>query len=236
VKNRQAGQDETVLLLRRLKQGDEKARELLITNYHAFIVKMARRYSGETGDILHTDAYSVALIAFNEAADQYAEDRGVSFPTFAAQVIKRRLIDLARRNAKFAPELSVAELPDAQVLEEASRWEDLAEDVAWFENALKEYRVSLEDLVRETPKHKDTRCLAIAIARHVVDDPGLLAHFRTRKALPFKSLLLRFRCNPKTIQRHRKYIIALCIALSGCSPYLRDYVLSVAEGCDHREP
>jgi len=239
VKNARAGQGETetetILLLRRLQQGDEKARELLIANHHAFITKMARRYSRETGDILQTDAYSVALIAFNEAADRYSEDSGVRFTTFAGQVMKRRLIDLARSDAKFKREVPVAEFPDAQVFKDSPAWEHLADDIAWFENALKQYRVSLEDLVRETPRHKDTRCLAIAVARRVVGDPDLLAYFRARKTLPFKSLLLRFRCNPKTIQRHRKYIIAVCIALGGSSSFLRDYVLGVAEGCDNRD-
>jgi RNA polymerase sigma factor len=229
----QTGQDNTIDLIKRLQQGDETARETLIANYQAFIVKLARNYTREKCDITGTDAYSTALLAFNEAAEKYNPEKGSQFYSFASQVINRRLIDMVRSNARYKPEINVENIPD-RPSENDNRdlQEELAEDIKWFEETLKEFNISLEDLVRETPKHRDTRCKAIAMARHVINDPMLLARFERRKSLPFKNLLLKFRCNPKTIQRHRKYIIAVCIALNGSSLYLRDYILGVAKGCD----
>ncbi len=227
-------QDNTLFLIKRLQQGDEMARETLITNYKGYIIKLAKSYSQEKCNVLSTDAYSIALIAFNEAADKYNPDKGTHFPSFASQVIKRRLIDMVRCNVKYKPEINSQDIPDSpsEDTNNSELREDLAEDIEWFEKALQKFNISLEDLVQETPKHKDTRCKAIAMAKHVVNDPVLLARFNERRSLPFKSLLLKFRCNPKTIQRHRKYIIAVCIALKGSSIYLKDYILGVVKGCD----
>jgi len=230
----QNGQDNTIDLIKRLQQGDETARETLIASYQGYIAKMARSYTRENCDITGTDAYSTALLAFNEAAEKYNPEKGAHFSSFASQVIKRRLIDMVRSNARYKTEINVENIPDIPFENDGNMdfQEELAEDIKWFEETLKEFNISLEDLVKETPKHRDTRCKAIAMARHVINDPVLLARFERRKSLPFKNLLLKFRCNPKTIQRHRKYIIAVCIALNSSSLYLRDYILGVAKGCD----
>lgn len=228
--------DRTTDLVRRLQQGDERAREELISSYQGYIIKLARKYCRENIDILNTDAYSVALIAFNEAAENYREEKGIPFTSFAGQVINNRLIDLLRSNSKHQIEITVEKLPEYPGRNQADPVdEDYTPDMAWFEQELAKYNITLEDLVRETPKHRDTRCRALAMAREVVNDPHLLESLQRRKALPFKSLLFHFKCNPKTIQRHRKYIIAACIALSGTSAYLKEYVRSVAKGCDEHD-
>lgn len=227
--------NETITLIRRLQEGDEKAREKLFENYHNYIIKIARKYSRDKEDITKTDWYSIALIAFNEAATSFKEDGGASFPSFAAQVISRRLIDLSRNNTKYSPEISVGDAFLDSFINDydySDLENEMSEDITWFEKKLKEFNISLEDLVLETPKHKDARCKAIDMARQIVENPEHLEKLRKRKTLPFTFLLLKFRCNPKTIQRHRKYIIAVCIALTAPRPYLKDYVLRVAKGCD----
>lgn len=52
------------------------------------------------------DEYSIALIAFNEAIRSYDRSKG-SFKSFAAMVIKRRLIDNSIKEQKFKNEMSV---------------------------------------------------------------------------------------------------------------------------------
>ncbi|MCF8012261.1 MAG: RNA polymerase sigma-I factor [Clostridiales bacterium] len=230
-------QDRTLNLINLLQSGDEKAREELIENYRKFIIKIASKYNYENIDIFQTDTYSIALIAFNEAANKYNSSKGTSFATFASQIIKRRLIDLIRSNAKFSPEISTNELPetDSKDTESPKEYkEELAQEITWFEKQLSEFNISMEDLVKETPKHKDTRCKVIEMARWIINDPEMLQQLKKRKRLPYKSLLFHFRCNPKTIQRHRKYIIAVIITLTlnGPSTYLREHVLSVLKGCD----
>lgn len=231
-----AEQDRTVNLIKRLQRGDEESRETLIGDYRGFIINAARNFTRESRDITQTDAYSIALIAFNEAAEKFDPERG-NFPAFAGQVMKRRLIDMARSESKYRPEIAAGELPEipADTGDEDEETEDLATDISWLENALAEFNISLQDLVKQTPKHRDTRCNALAMARYITNDPSLLAGLHKRKTLPFKSLLFHFRCNPKTIQRHRKYIIAACIALGGSSSYLRDYVTRVAKGCGEND-
>lgn len=227
-------QDRTISLIKSLRQGNGTARETLFSNYRGYIIKLARGYSRKNIDILQTDEYSIALIAFNEALEKFNPEKSTNFPSFAGQVIKRRLIDLARSNNRFKNEIAsenMLEIADHKE-QDSEEQEDLKDDIARFEKALSEFNISLDDLVKQTPKHKKTRCRAMTMAQEIANDPVLSARMERRKALPFKSLLLRFRCNPKTIQRHRKYIIAVYLALNGSNLYLRDFVLRVAKGCD----
>ncbi len=52
------------------------------------------------------DEASIAMIAFNEAIDAYSSDGGgASFLSFAEIVIKRRMVDFFRRQARRADEI-----------------------------------------------------------------------------------------------------------------------------------
>jgi len=56
-------------------------------------------------------------------------------------------------------------------IEESTR---VDEKLVSFEKSLKEFGISLEDLVLSSPKHKDSRLLLIKIARIIADDDNML--------------------------------------------------------------
>lgn len=227
-------ENETLVLLERARNGDPVAREDLISGHRSFIAKCVVQAVPVRGEVTTTDEYSVALIAFNEAVDRYDPARGASFHGFARQVIRRRLADHYRASRRHAAEVPHAgpppEVPGRPEAEVAFAAEDAREEIMRLTALLADYGISFEDLVRETPKHKDSRRIAVGIARRIVEDPEMRASLERKKKLPFTTLIRTMVFNPKTLQRHRKYIIAVCLILGGDFPLLRDYVRGVWEG------
>src|SRR5690606_16477097 len=86
----------------RIHQGDELQREQFIANYKPYIAKITSRFCKRYIDPTRDDEFSVALLAFNEAINQFDSHAGKSFLGFADTVIRRRLIDHVRKEQRHA--------------------------------------------------------------------------------------------------------------------------------------
>ena len=75
---------------------DDAYRQRFIEDNTELIVRLAYNATGRYVS-KSDDEYSIALIAFNEAIDSYNETKG-KFKSFASLVIKRRILDEARRD------------------------------------------------------------------------------------------------------------------------------------------
>jgi len=84
----------------RIQHGDVKLRNQFITDYQPLVAKITSRFCKRYVDPSQDDEYSVALMAFNEAINQYSKDAGVTFFSFAETVIRRRLIDHLRKESR----------------------------------------------------------------------------------------------------------------------------------------
>lgn len=225
------GDDKTRDLLEKARSGDRTAREDLIAAHRGFIASCVLRAVPVRGEVTETDEYSVALLAFNEAVDRYDAARGASFHGFARQVIRRRLVDHYRSARRHAPEVPCAELPpEAEQPPAELPADEVREEIERLAAALAAYGISFADLVHDTPKHQDSRRLAVGIARRILADPRLRTDLERKKRIPVKILLKQLMYSPKTVQRHRRYIIAACLILGGDYPLLQEYVRGVEEG------
>ncbi|MBE0465789.1 MAG: sigma-70 family RNA polymerase sigma factor [Candidatus Desulforudis sp.] len=224
-------ENKTPVLLERAQKGDPEARETLIETHRAFIAKCVLQNVPPRADITATDEYSVALLGFNEAVDRYDPGRGASFHSFARQVIRRRLVDHYRASQRYASEVPHDVLPEVAAADGPGfPVEEVREEIERLTVGLAGFGISFDDLVRETPKHRDSRRIAVDIARRILADPGMRANLEKKKKLPFTTLLRQLVFNPKTVQRHRKYIIAMYLVLGGDFPLLRDWVRGVEQG------
>lgn len=202
--------------------------------------KTVARHARVFSDIKSRDEYSIGLLAFNEAIDRFDPRYNRPFLSFAGDVIKMRIIDHYRSNRSEAaclplsgfestegrfPGLPQAGHPDP-VWERVERQSDLES----FLNALKEFKITLDDLVKNTPRHRDSRLLSIKIARVIAGDPVLLEELHKKKVLPLKKLLAKISVNPKTVERHRKYIIAICLVLNSDLETLKGYIEETERG------
>jgi len=58
----------------------------------------------------------------------------------------------------------------------------------------------------------------------IVQEERLTEELFHKKRLPLKQLETKVRASRKTLERHRKYIIAMCIVLLNEYVYLKEYI------------
>jgi RNA polymerase sigma factor len=227
--------EETVLSI---QNGDLLLRNELINSFKPFIAKtvssVCRRYINESDD-----EFSIGLIAFNEAIDKYSTTKGSSLLAFAETLVKRRVIDYLRSQARqrdIILDLSSDKNDEDQTqsfleaeksmqeYEKLQEAEKRREEIHLYQKRLLEFDVSFSDLVDNSPKHTDARKGAISIAKTLVSDPALNEILITKKRLPIKQLEEKVSVSRKTIERNRKYIIAVALILNGGFLYLHEYL------------
>ena len=101
------------------------------------------------------------------------------------------------------------------------------EEIAYFQHCLQDFKLTFAEIVEQSPKHYDARQNAILVATKLVEDDGLREFLFNKKQLPVKQLEAKVAVSRKTIERNRKYIIAMAIILSGDFVYLKDYIKGV---------
>lgn len=210
--------------LREIRKGNSLAREDFLEDCKPFIFKVACRFCGRILDWGRDDELAVALIAFNEAIDRFREDADVPFPAYARMVINSRLADYRRkegRNAAARWTLPLhPDVPDDTELNRAWEvyWEEAAdrereEEIKEYEGLLKKYGVSFEDLVKCSPRHRDTRETLIRAALALVENGELFAGLLSKKKLPLAELAKSTGISRKILERGRKYIIATALLI-----------------------
>ncbi len=222
-----------------IQQGDEQLRNEIIEAYQPYIAKcvadVCKRYIKK-----NNDEFSVGMIAFNEAIQMYSREKGASFLAFAQVIIKRKVIDYIRKEQRQYMSLTLdvseeEELEDSplEVLEAKKIFQ--LEEESWcrkqeikdLSKQLKEYKISFKELTQISPKHRDARESAVFAAKQLVDDPELREYVRQKKRVPIKRLLKVVSVSKKTLERNRKYIIAIFLILTGDYVYLKEYLKGV---------
>ena len=228
-------------LLNRARSGDEQSRNQLLKDYIPFVAKSASQATGRYIRRGQDDEFSVALTAFNEAIERYDLERGTSFLSFADTVIKRRLIDYFRSkqaNNRDLP-LSDFEIVDEEenVINYVEIQKSMAEhqkqvesdarrdEIVRFTEMLSDFEISMEELVDISPKHQDARENAMEVAKVIASQAELSEYLMTKRSLPLKALMSHVSVSRKTIERQRKYIIAVSLILIGDFDMLQDYVI-----------
>lgn len=228
------------------QKGDSMARERLIKNYTPFILKTASKISGRYVRMGEDDEVSVGLMAFNEAIDCFDTSKNHSFLSFAETVIKRRLIDYFRKESnttnKVVP-LSAFEQDEessnegtfyyleskqsVEAFQEKNAAAERKEEILLYTKKLNEFGISFQDLVTISPKHEDARIRAMEAAAIIASDKEMVAHLISKKELPLKLLERKSGISRKTMERQRKYIIAVTIILINDFDYLKQYIAKV---------
>ncbi len=230
--------DELVL---KAKEGDHESREYLIREFQPYVLKITsrvcRRFVREGVD----DEISVALMAFNEAIDGYRPGQGSRFLSFARLVVERRLTDHFRRNKARLNEITFSDYGSEEQDEEFSLsvveqhaaqqafsdWQstrDRREEILYYTGVLGGYGISLAELVKVSPKHVAARKRALNVARAVAGNVKWRNHFLKYKELPLKELDGMFDFSRKTLERQRKYIVAMALVFIEDLPHIREYL------------
>jgi RNA polymerase sigma factor len=226
-------------LLEPARRGDKQAREDLLRQYTPLVLRVGSQVSGRYLQVGRDEEVSVGLLALNEAIDRFDNGRGASFISFAEMVIKRRLIDYYRRQ-KGRSEIPMSELEseddEGNMLQHVEQQEaisrfaqeqeadDRKSEIIRYARRLTEFGIKFSELVEICPKHEDARERALEAARLVAKNPLFAEHMRTKKELPLKQLEDQVGVSRKTLERQRKYIIAVALIMLEDFYHLRNYI------------
>lgn len=218
-------------------KGNEEEVNRFVEEYKPFIAACAEKATGRYVRYGEDDELSIALLAFVESVNSYNSVKG-NFLSFAQNVIKRRLIDYFRKEKKHSNvvslneyysedqeeerDLSVGASIDKYSREEISEYRKL--ELEDLKVELKEWDISFMELVNASPKHDKTRKACSAIISYLLAQPELVKQIKCKKYLPLSEIEKYLNIPRKTIERARKYIIAVLIILTGDYQYIKSYV------------
>ncbi len=238
-KNKNGGM-EPEQLVSLVQEGDELIREQMIVDYQPYILKVTSSFSKRFIDPSKDDEFSIALLAFNEAINQFDSQAGKSFLGFAENVIRRRLIDYVRKEQRHKLSIPYSTLePETDeptlfhkletkralsAFDESRVNEERRNEISELNEELSKYGISFLELVDHSPKHADSRQLLMGIAKALVSEEQLMGTLLQSGKLPIKELILLCGVSRKTIERNRKYIITIALIMSGLYPFLKEYI------------
>lgn len=220
-------------------QQDRDKLNQLIVQYLPFI---RNQLTGLHGFPLeYDDMLSLAMLTFSGCVQQYTAEKG-SFLAFCTVCIRNRLLDAARKQARYQSKL--LPLVDDESARSARTAEDtlslaaynaaqeqaaLAQEIEAFSQALKQFGVDFASLPRCCPRQKRSRLLCMRLARAIVDTPAFLQLFWATRRIAQKELSVQCTVSPKTIEKHRKYIVTLVLLITGDYPYIQAFLPGARE-------
>lgn len=235
--------EESILkeLIYKAQQGDEQSRQEIIQSNKRFVEKSAAKICKRTVS-WNDDELSISLIAFNEAIDRYDESQNDNFHQYAKLIIQSRLIDYFRKTNRHQLSVSldsVIQDPDGDDYEsnpaeikqswnhynEQQEIQERMEEIQIYSSRLEEFGIYFEELEEASPDRTDARNNLIQIANDFVSYPHLVELLMRTKQLPLKQILDFVQVSRKTVERGRKYLIALIVILiSDDLPHLKSSI------------
>ena len=91
--------------LKRYKEGDQEAREILINRNMRLVAHVIKKY--QTSDYDMEDLLSVGTIGLIKAVNTFNPDKGSRLATYAAKCVENEILMLFRAGKKFSREISI---------------------------------------------------------------------------------------------------------------------------------
>ena len=217
-------------------QKDAQAADALVRQYLPFIkaetAKFLKRIPVEGKD----DEFGIAMFAFHEAAMAYQSGRG-SFLKLAAAAIRNRLIDYQRMEQRHAGHISLDQTVDGDaegrtLLEtiDTGRQELGAaqEEIMQFARELAQYGLRLTDIAENCPKQERTLAACHRVLSCAREHPAYLEQLTATGKLPIAVLSAESGVDRKTMERHRKYLVALLLAFTNGFEIIRGHLRQMA--------
>lgn len=186
----------------------------------------------------HDEEFSVTILGFHEAVMAYDPEESASFHTFAHLIIKRRLVDFIRKEASRKEQLLSFDINEEDSSEQHFMFNEKSintykekqqtasrkEEILLYSEMLAQFNLTFEDLTKSSPKHVDARKTAFQIAQIVAEHKSFYEYLLKNKKLPLKEIESLVQVSRKTLERQRKYIIAVVLLLNSDLSFMKDYV------------
>ena len=206
---------------------DPEAADAFIGQYIGFIRSETVKFTHAALDNGHEDEVSIAMLAFYEAVLGYEKTRGAFLP-YAARAIRNRLVDYYRAEKRHRNLISLhapagdgedrdlmETLPDRRdeigdyEVRSASR-----QEIREFGEQLSRFGISFSDVADNCPKQERTLAACRRVLDHARSHPELLDQLVGSGRLPMNELSAGSGVEKKTLERHRKYLVAILLAFT----------------------
>lgn len=199
-----------------------QAADDLIRAYIPFIrseaSKLLSRFCSE-----QDDEFSIAMIAFHEAICGYEKGRG-AFLNYASMIIRSRLIDYLRKEARHYTAASLDEessedggtlmetlAAEKDLIEESVNLAATKQEIDELSTVMAGFGVSFSDVADNSPKQERTMEACKNAIQYAMKHPQLLDELLHTKKLPLAQLVSGAEVERKTLERHRKYILVMLL-------------------------
>ena len=99
----------------------------------------------------------------------------------------------------------------------------------WFSETLAAYGLSLADVSQNSPKQERTFTACKSVVEVAAGRPEMMEKLTETKKLPVAELTKLSGVERKTIERHRKYIVALLLAFTNGFEIIRGHIRQVGK-------
>ena len=222
---------EDLLLRIERAKNDEAELERLVSDYIPFIKSETGKFSAAS--LEYDDKLSLGMLVFVNCVKQYDRQRG-AFLSYASVCIRNRLTDETRKTGKAksntvafdagTEDTATEEKASLEIYSRNQEQSLLKEEIDTLAQKLAVHGLSFEQLAHTGPKQKRSRALCADLAAQVLRDRELRAAFCEHGRLPQKELARRAGISEKTIEKHRRYIVALLVILQGDYPGIGSYI------------
>lgn len=219
-------------------KGDLQKADELIRTYIPFIKKETSKFISRLCTD-QDDEYSISLMAFHEAIQSFNKQKG-SFLNYAALTIKSRLIDHQRKEARHQGHIYLDEdhdddslslqerlADDKDYYEEYIGLEATKQEIAELSQVMRHFGISLTDVAENSPKQDRTLDACARVIRFAASTPEILEELLHTKKLPMSKLISGSGVDKKTLERHRKYILAMLLIQTNGYEIIRGHIRHV---------
>lgn len=220
---------------------DVRAADELVREYLPFIKSETAKIINRVPVEGHDDELSIAMFAFHEAIMSYSDKKG-AFLKLAKTVIRNRLIDYHRREKRHSGSISLYQTlendeKNSTLLEKVDSGKDeisdrhereaAKEEIADFSRQLSEFGLKLTDIADNCPKQKRTMSACHKALAFAKKNPLLLEELVASRKLPIGALTKGTGVERKTLERHRKYLVALLLAFTNGFEIIRGHLRQI---------
>lgn len=230
-------------ILKEIKEArkSEKAMDDLIYRYEPFIKSEVSSFINHIPVYGTDDEFSIALMAFYEAVKSYSQEKGAFF-SFASVVIRNRLIDYARKEKRHLCYLSLEEELEAggslhnkaadisEHSEEYAMRDATKSEIEELTANLRAFGVNLTDVSDNCPRQNKTLEACRKALEFAMSDKKVFDDFLRTKRLPVKRIAKGSGVDRKTLERHRKYLVAIFLIQTNGYEIIRGHIKCVLNG------
>ena len=219
-------------------KNSEAEMENMLSDFKPYFSHTAIKYAMRANAEHKDELFSIAQMGFYEAIKGFDKAKGHFFP-FAKTVVRNRIIDFIRKHMIKQSHIvsfeddhdengnSLSNLIGKISIEQYNsdqRQKKIAEELNQFRQELKTWKISMESLVKESPKHEAVKTSYKEVVQIIMSTPQVLETITKKHYLPIKEISKLSGLPQKKIERARTFILAAILIKIGNYEFLSDYV------------